>query len=135
MNRRIGLVAAMAVLLIAGLAFATATEDTSEEENSGCPFGKPIGFGMGGIPAEVREELGLPEDATQEEFREAMQEHRMAEIREKLGLPEDATDEEVREALKEWREENRTLIQGMHRGGFRHKGFGGRMRGFGCFGR
>ena len=46
------------------------------------------------------EDLGLSENATREEIREAMHEKRFSERREELGLP-NATEEEVREAMRE----------------------------------
>jgi hypothetical protein len=108
------------------------------------------GFGMGqrgghGNKTALLEDLGLPEDATTEqvrdavwekqladlgltedstigEFREAMEarrqerhEERLDQVREKLGLTEDATEEEIWEAMKQWREENKGLLSG---GGF-----------------
>ena len=75
----------------------------------------------------MKESLGLPEDATQEQVREAMQLKRsemhsemLQKAREKLGLEEDSTDDEIQNALDSWREENIDLIMasghGMHRG-------------------
>jgi hypothetical protein len=57
-------------------------------------------------------DLGLSEDATREEIREAMHEKRLSEMREKLDLP-NATEEEVREAMREQ----------MGAKSFRNKGF------------
>jgi len=37
-------------------------------------------------------------------------------MREKLGLAEDATEEQVKEALRQWREDNREMMPGMGRG-------------------
>ncbi len=64
--------------------------------------------------AEIREELGLPEDATREQVMEAMREAQVQKVKEKLGLPEDASEEEVLDALKEWGEENKELLGMRH---------------------
>jgi len=47
------------------------------------------------------EELGLTEDSTIAEFRAAMQEQRLSRMRDRLGLSEDATEEEIKNALGE----------------------------------
>jgi hypothetical protein len=44
---------------------------------------------------------------------ESLREERLTVIKEKLGLPEDAAEEEVITALQEWREENKELIWGL----------------------
>jgi hypothetical protein len=60
-------------------------------------------------------DLGLSEDATREEIREAMHEKRFSEMREKLGLP-NATEEEIREAKREQMGEKPFRNNGFRRG-------------------
>lgn len=75
-------------------------------------------------------DLGLNEDSTLREYRQAIeakmqadqakmqanQEERMQKIKEKLGLLENATQEDVMNAMKQWREENGRLPLGEGRG-------------------
>ena len=108
MDRKIGLLAALAVIMTVGLAFAATATETNDGENSGCPkfFGMRGGFGGRGFFPGMKENLGLPEGATREQARESMQEkmeERMNALKEELGLPEDATQEQAREAMQEKR--------------------------------
>ena len=90
------------------------------------------------VKAAMLENLGLTEDSSKEEIRDAikqkkieMKEQVMEQIKEKLGLPSDATQEEVHDALQEWREENGVLC-GACQGKMKGKGFGPEFhRGFG----
>ncbi len=76
---------------------------------------------------DLKEKLGLPEDATEEEVKEAIKQRRETHreewkkrVKEKLGLPESASDEELREAMKKWRDENKDPLRGF---GHRKHGF------------
>ncbi len=106
---------------------ATAEDTTSETPDETfsqfpCAGEGWMRAGIGGMGLEdrmeaMKEKLGLPEDATQEDImnammqnRETLMEEHMTTVKEKLGLPEDATDEEVQDALNQWREENHELI-------------------------
>jgi hypothetical protein len=96
-----------------------------------------IGLDEDATPEEVRdalwdkrlEDLGLTDESTIGELRAAMKERRQAmwkeklsEMKEKLDLPEEASEEEVKEALKEKHGE----FQGYrHMGGFRGRGMMG----------
>jgi len=96
-------------------------------------FGKHLFFGkterpMMDVPENLKEELGLPEDATDEQVKDALiqkkeQEYdaRSLTVKSKLGLPANASDEQLKEALMAWREENKDLLAfNMQRaGGFR----------------
>ena len=86
-------------------------------------FGKQLPFfgknerSMVGMPEGLKEELGLPEDATDEQVKDALIQKkeqeanaRLATVKEKLGLPEDSSYEQVSEALSAWREENKDLL-------------------------
>lgn len=136
------LVAGFAALLIAGFVVAGAT---MRGERLGFPGAlidhtamlQNLGLSENSTPEEVREamfdrrleELGLTEDSTIKELKAAMkaerkkmQEKRLLELREALGLADDATEEEIMEALKE------------KQGGFHHKrGFPGRGMGLSIY--
>lgn len=75
-----------------------------------------------------KEKLDLPENATKEDFLEALKEKKgtwndfhATNLREKLGLSENATDEEVQQAWQEWRDENKDSFFGHGKRGFGHK--------------
>lgn len=64
-------------------------------------------------------ELGLTESSTIKEFRQALEaraqamgEERIQKIKEKLNLPENATQEDIKNAMKQWRDENKGLLPG-----------------------
>ncbi|MBT4192501.1 MAG: hypothetical protein HOE11_04290 [Candidatus Diapherotrites archaeon] len=67
------------------------------------------------IHEQMIEDLGLSENATREEIRDAMHEKRFSEMREKLDLP-NATEEEVREAMREQMGEKSFRNKGFRRG-------------------
>ena len=81
-----------------------------------------LGLGEDATREEVREamfqekldKMGLTEDSTIREMKDAMYGHRLSMMREKLGLSEDATEEEMKDALGE------RAFNG-------HKGFGKKM--------
>ncbi len=93
---------------------------------------------------EELKDLGLTEDSTLREYRQALdaklkaeqenksleQEQRAQEIREKVGLPENATQEDIMNAMKQWREENKDMFPKQGRSSSLHD-FEGPVRG-GC---
>ena len=116
----------IAALLIVGLVWGIDAATQKGEE--GCPFAGKGFRAKGKLTGEGRaamfEKLELPEDATREEVHEAMFQkkldglgltedssirelkdamygHRLSIMREKLGLSEDATEEEIKDALGE----------------------------------
>ncbi|MBD3260076.1 MAG: hypothetical protein GF334_00055 [Candidatus Altiarchaeales archaeon] len=124
----------LTALLVFGLVLAV-NANTEEMMDVGCGNHPQHGFHMrGGMgrPHFKLTELGLPEDATHEDVRQALWEKRLSDLglteestvgqyhnalvarnRERrnqmlfeLGLDEDATDEQMREAHKKRREEN-----------------------------
>ncbi|MBN2015071.1 MAG: hypothetical protein JW778_07820 [Candidatus Altiarchaeota archaeon] len=115
------LVAGFAALLIAGFVVAGATMRGGRPGLPGAPGDhtamlQDLGLSENSTPEEVREamfnrrleELGLTEDSTIKELREAMEaksqtmgEERLMDLKERLGLSEDATEEDIEEALKE----------------------------------
>lgn len=119
------LVAGLSALLILGIVAAVnaVTDGLGEQGRAGVFRGFGMkGFGMGKSPAigdlglpenatspEIREALfqrrlagfGLTEDSTIRELRLALEEQRQGMIRERLGLSEDAGGEEIQAALAE----------------------------------
>ena len=84
-------------------------------------------------------DLGLTEDSTMREYRQALEakmqaanDERMQKLKEKLNLPANATREEVQNAMNQWRNDKKELLPGKgHRLGFGMmggKGFGGGMQ-------
>ncbi|GEM_PF-2787277 len=72
---------------------------------------------------EKLKDLGLTQDSTLREYRQAldarmqaMQNERATKLKEKLGLSENVTNEEVMAAMKNWQHDNKELI-----GGLRHR--------------
>ena len=69
----------------------------------------------------LKQKLGLPENATSEQIKEAIknkwateQEKNFEIAREKLGLNENASIEDVQSALYKWAQENKELVNAIH---------------------
>ncbi len=147
--------AGLGALLIIGLVTSAnaAIGELEKRQGSGL-FHKSPGFGMrqGWNRTAITTELGLPDDATQEQIGDAIWQKRIVELGlkddstlaqyheavkaemqklrqgrlEKLGLSADATPEQAMDAMHRWRQENKDLIgAGPEGGGFRPKGPGG----------
>jgi len=134
MERKSMLVIGLAALLVFGLVLAVDAAQGMRQEKKGGFHGGGFMFGLGekpvnktamfndlGLPENATHEqvmdarwqkrladLGLTEDSTIKEYREAMkakmqekQGQMLEEMKENLGLPADATVEQVREAMKE----------------------------------
>ncbi|MFH0860641.1 MAG: hypothetical protein V1921_05525 [Candidatus Altiarchaeota archaeon] len=153
MERKIGIVALMALLAFGLVVAVNATDDAEDAGKRGFLHRGPcmgekqgmnatallegLGLSENATPDEVREALwqkrleglGLGEESTVGEFHAAvkaeMQERRQ-EMLEKLGLGEDATPEEIREARKAYCKENPDDCPKRMRGGFGR----GMMEGF-----
>lgn len=134
----IGIVGLIVVFVFVGIAFANSYEFGHCKINS--RFGKFAFHNMTGESnkfykhlniTNFTESLGLPENATHEEIKNALKEKMeiereqlIARVKEKLGLSKDATDEDVKNALNQWREENIDLIEAlMHNKMFGHRFF------------
>ncbi len=138
MEKKKIMVFGVAALLIIGLVSVALAVNMKTQEKIGHRFdnvkdelGLPEDASRQQVRAAVRVRimgrLKLPEDASRQQIRNAMRQEReiqhkerLKKIRDKLGLPAEATEEEVKEALQEWRQENKDLIAG----------FGHKKRGF-----
>jgi len=127
------LVVGFAALLIIGFVAAGAASYLKEMPNL-----EELGISEDASPQEIRDalfqrrlaDLGLTEDSTIKELKDALGKERqkrwgerLTELKEKLDLPEDASEEDVKEALREKRGECEEFYP---RRGFR----GRRMMGF-----
>lgn len=151
-NKNKALVAGMTALLVLG--FVAAANAVTNEQGKGMRGPGKQGHGMHGEDrADIMEELGLTENATPEEIRDAhwqkkladlglteedsisefqeavkaKHEERHEEMLTKLGLGEDASREDIREAHKAYCEENPDECPEKRGRGF---GRGGPGRGF-----
>ncbi|MBI5066427.1 hypothetical protein HZA97_09410 [Candidatus Woesearchaeota archaeon] len=68
--------------------------------------------------SKVKQDLGLPEDATNEQVKEALKQKfetekaaKLEKVKTKLGLDSSASEEQVKEALAKWREDNKDLLE------------------------
>ena len=126
----------LTLLIIGSISIFAVTAETQEKGESH-RFGKSLrGHGRRcdgrfdnktSFSNDLKEKLGLPEDATEEEVKEVIKQRRETHreewgkrVKEKLGLPESASDEELREAMKKWRDENKDPLRGF---GYRKHGF------------
>lgn len=112
------------LLLVGGFAsfFSfTGAYGWGKDRMMGGGFGPKFLGQRSGTPVEdfskMKSELGLPEDATNEQVKEALKQKFEAEktaqlerVKTKLGLDSSASEEQVQEALAKWREDNKDLL-------------------------